>query len=46
MGLRRVPSAFWACFGTRGWGLGRKEKTELPESIKGLVRGLLRPLLP
>lgn len=40
------PLAFWACYRDKGMRSGRKEKLELTGSIKGLVRGLLRPLLP
>lgn len=46
MGLLRVPRALWACSRARGWGLGRKEELVLTGGIKGLVRGLLGPLLP
>lgn len=45
MGLWRVPWLLGLLW-DKGMRSGRKEKLELTGSIKGLVRGLLRPLLP
>lgn len=45
MGLRRVPGLLGLLW-DKGMRSGRKEKLELTGSIKGLVRGLWRPLLP